>query len=100
MLIAQTLQRGLAKMEHVQGHSGNAGNDGADRMAVWAKVGGRGEDEGEAMIRMRASTRMHVICCMLYVVCCMLYVVCCSLRVVCCVLLFLLVIVACCRLSL
>ena len=27
------------KLEHVKGHSGNTGNDGADRMAVWGAYG-------------------------------------------------------------
>ena len=44
MLVLVTLTRGLVKMEHVYGHSGDRGNDKADRFAVWGVLG---RDMGE-----------------------------------------------------
>ena len=55
MAVAQALQQGLVKLEHVKGHSGDAGNDGADREAVWGAYGVdmgpdlNGEEETEEM---------------------------------------------------
>ena len=44
MAILMTLCEGMVKLVHVYGHSGDKGNDGADRMAVW---GAFGRDMGE-----------------------------------------------------